>query len=117
MDFDLCQIICTVIADINRFRFKRKMPGHVVLFPEPSKADITRGFGEIGALRRRMKLTAGPHNTRPHFLSGESKRGLKPHRANASMAVRFSKRYKKIDFIWKTGFYCQFSQELLSIQP
>ena len=71
----------------------------------------------MGALRRRVKLTAAPHNARPHFLRGASWRGPKPDRANASMAVRFSKRYKKIDFICKTGFYCQFSQELLSIPP
>lgn len=38
MDFDLCQIICTVIADINRFRFKRNMPVRMVLSPEPFKS-------------------------------------------------------------------------------
>lgn len=78
MDFDLCQIICTVIAEINRFRFKRNMLGHMILSPEPFKS-IMRGFGEIGASRRRMKLTADPHNTRPHFLSGASRSGQKPY--------------------------------------
>ena len=71
----------------------------------------------MGALRRRVKLTAAPHNVRPHFLRGACRRGPKPDRENASMAVRFSKRYKKDYFICKTGFYCQFSQVLLSIQP
>ena len=64
----------TAIADINRFRFKRNMPEHMVLSPDlfKFKSSIIRGFGEIGALKRRMKLTAGPHNSSQHILPGAS---------------------------------------------
>ena len=38
------------------FRLKRNMPERMVSSPDPFES-IIRGFGEIGALRRRVKLT------------------------------------------------------------